>query len=92
MEQKINTVTISTEEYKRLIIDAERADRKEKEIRTLVEAQKEVQYLKLYEQRMDELKREIIAAQAEASEYRHRYNELKAELGKICKPKKHWWN
>lgn len=92
MEQKINTVTISTEEYKRLIIDAERADRKEKEIRTLVEAQKEVQYLKLYEQKMDELKREITRAQVSLMEYRHRCDELKEELDKMRKPKKHWWN
>ena len=92
MEQRMNTVTISIEEYKSLIIAADRANRKEKEIKDAIEAQKDEYYRALYEQKLSVLERNSIEAQASANTYHRRCLELEEQLGKIYKPKKHWWN
>ena len=92
MDKEINTVTIPVSEYKSLILAAEKASQKEHDLKSKLELQIDKRYSDLYKQKIEILQRNAIQASTDANMYRMRYEELKAELGKIRRPKKHWWN
>ena len=92
MDKEMNTVTIPVSEYKSLILAAEKASQKENDLKSKLELQIDKRYSDIYKQKIEILQRNAIQASTDANMYRMRYKELEAELGKIRKPKKHWWN
>ena len=91
-KNELNTVTIPLSEYKNLILTAERASQKEQDLKNKLELQIDKRYQDLYNQKIEILQRNTTQASTEADMYRTRCRELEAELGKLRKPKKRWWN
>ena len=91
----MNTVVISTYEYKQLITDAQRAKQKEKDLINSISAEKDRHYAMKYREEIETLRTELQMARKEKEEYRRMYLDLmyKVENKKVKEPaKNHWWN
>lgn len=91
-KKEINTVTIPLSEYKDLILTVERVSQKEQDLKNKLELQINKRYQDLYNQKIEMLQRDAIKASTEANVYCMKCRELEAELAKIRRYKKHWWN
>ena len=91
----MNTVVISTYEYKQLITDAQRVKQKEKDLTNSISAEKDRYYAMKYREEIETLRTELQTARREKEEYRHMYLDLmhKIENKKVKEPtKSHWWS
>lgn len=92
----MNTVIISTYEYKQLITDAQRAKQKEKDLTNSISAEKDQYYEMKYREEIETLRTELQMARREKEEYRRMYLDLmykKIENKKVKEPtKSHWWS
>ena len=89
--ENINTVTISTAEYKRLIIDAERGKLKEDEIIAKLKASGNDPIDNNMEE-VDRWRSEYLKMQGRYNALEDAYKRLLCEIGKIPPKKKHWWS
>ena len=91
MEQNINLVTIPVGEYKSLVLDAERARLKEKDLIEKITLQKENEMRIKYTTQIDMLREENYRLKGELQAYKTELNHFH-DLLKAPKPKKkHWW-
>lgn len=91
MEQNINLVTIPVGEYKSLVLDAERARLKEKDLIEKIKFQKENEIRIKYTTQIDTLREENYRLKGELQAYKNELNHFH-DLLKFPKPeKKRWW-
>lgn len=91
MEQNINLVTIPVGEYKSLVLDAERARLKEKDLVEKITIQKENEMRIKYTKQIDALREENWKLKGELQACRTELNHFR-DLLKLPKPeKRHWW-